>query len=188
MPEEMIVRYCAPTLAGIKTGSLFSCPCGSRERMLGDIREFNRRFREKGLVMLAARFSEKRALLYLFRPGRLAEDLRDRRAAVMLEASGYEPGCVYRPLADLFGRLRKREEFPHEIGLFLGYPPEDVKGFMENRAANCKATGLWKVYGDVEAARRVFVKYKKCTELYTKRYRSGCSLELLAVTGGSGKG
>ena len=29
--------------------------------------------------------------------------------------------------------LRLSEEFPHEIGLFLDYPLEDVKGFIENR-------------------------------------------------------
>ena len=31
MSEELMVRQCAPTLAGIKTGSLFPCPCTSRD-------------------------------------------------------------------------------------------------------------------------------------------------------------
>ena len=29
---------------------------------------------------------------------------------------------------------RKIDEFPHDIGLFLGYPPEDVLGFITNKA------------------------------------------------------
>ena len=33
-------------------------------------------------------------------------------------------------------------EFPHEVGLFLGYPPEDVKGFIDHRANNFKCAGL----------------------------------------------
>ena len=33
MSEELVVRQCAPTLAGIKTGSLFSCPCDSPEEL-----------------------------------------------------------------------------------------------------------------------------------------------------------
>ena len=72
-------------------------------------------------------------------------------------------------------------EFPHEVGLFLSYPPEDVKGFIENRAANAKCTGVWKVYGDERQARQTFAKYKKCTQVYCERWQSGSGLDKLAV-------
>ena len=39
------------------------------------------------------------------------------------------------------------------MGLFLSYPPEDVKGFIAHRANDFKCAGLWKVYGDEEKAR-----------------------------------
>ena len=39
------------------------------------------------------------------------------------------------------------------MGLFLSYPPEDVKGFIDHRANDFKCAGLWKVYGDEEKAR-----------------------------------
>ena len=67
------------------------------------------------------------------------------------------------------------------MGLFLSYPPEDVKGFIENRAANAKCTGVWKVYGDEEKARSLFAKYRKCTEIYCTLWQSGLKLEQLAV-------
>ena len=35
--EETVVRQCAPTLAGIKTGSLFPCPCRDEGALLDDI-------------------------------------------------------------------------------------------------------------------------------------------------------
>ena len=73
------------------------------------------------------------------------------------------------------------KEFPHEIGLFLSYPPEDVKGFIENRAANYKLSGLWKVYGDEKKAKELFAKYKKCTDIYCERYEAGCGIAELAV-------
>ena len=44
MSEEMVVRQAAPTLAGIKTGSLFPCPCAEKDVLLGEIRAFNRRY------------------------------------------------------------------------------------------------------------------------------------------------
>ena len=43
MSEETVVRQCAPTLAGIKTGSLFPCPYDSREELLQDVRSLNKR-------------------------------------------------------------------------------------------------------------------------------------------------
>ena len=56
---------------------------------------------------------------------------------------------------------RYRVEFPHEIGLFLDYPPEDVRGFMEDRSAKSLAVGYWKVYGNVRKARRTFRRYRR---------------------------
>ena len=71
--------------------------------------------------------------------------------------------------------------FPHEIGLFLGYPLQDVLGFIENRGQGSKLVGTWKVYGDEEAARRTFARYKKCTAVYSRCLKEGTPLEKLAV-------
>ena len=70
-------------------------------------------------------------------------------------------------------------DFPHEVGLFLGYPAEDVRGFIENRAAGCKCVGCWKVYGDVNAAKMRFASFEKCTRDNCGRLRRGCTLEQL---------
>ena len=78
-------------------------------------------------------------------------------------------------------RICECDEFPHEIGLFLGYPPEDVRGFIEEGAAKCKCTGCWKVYGDVERAQKLFAAYKKCTAVYQKQHAQGKSIEQLTV-------
>ena len=87
------------------------------------------------------------------------------------------PGRTDRPAQ----RLRRQEEFPHEVGLFLSYPPEDVAGFIANNARRCKCAGLWKVYGDEKKARRMFHAYKTCTADYCRHLRSGRPLEELVV-------
>ena len=71
--------------------------------------------------------------------------------------------------------------FPHEVGLFLGYPPKDVKGFIENNGECSKCTGCWKVYGDEKKAKDTFDKYKMCTAEYMKRYSEGVGLDNLVV-------
>ena len=181
MSDLYLVRHCAPTLAGIKTGSLFTCPYGCREALFQSVRRMNQRLLHKGLRVVPLRCSENKALIYIYRPKRLATDLSDPAAAQILEQYGYDNSTCGRCVVRLVRRLREQEEFPHEIGLFLGYPPEDVCGFIENRACNCKCVGCWKVYGDEEAARRKFAQYKKCTRIYWDQWAKGKPVERLAV-------
>ena len=84
MAEEILIRQGAPTLAGIKTGSLFPCPCEDREALLSDVRKLNRRLSPKGLCLLPLRFLAGQALLYLYRPAGLRRDLRDAQASELL--------------------------------------------------------------------------------------------------------
>lgn len=60
MSEEVIVRLGAPTLAGIKTGSLFTCAYTSRKSVEESLRQLNRCFAPKGLCLLPLRYSEKK--------------------------------------------------------------------------------------------------------------------------------
>ena len=105
-------------------------------------------------------------------------------AEVLDAASGLflPPNCD-RCVVRLIQRLRgRRRNSPHEIGLFLSYPPEDVKGFIDNNAANFKYSGLWKVYGDEKRAKAMFEKFKKCTDIYCRMWQAGVSLDRLAVS------
>lgn len=183
MSEEMIIRHCSPTLAGLKTGNLFSCACDTREELTLALRKLNRTLVPKGLRVIPLRFRGGRALIYVYRPKGLKRDLSDEQARAILEGQGYMPECTDQCVMQLIRRLRTSEEFPHEIGLFLSYPPEDVCGFIRNGACNHKCVGCWKVYGDEEAARRTFARYEKCTRVYGERWQSGSSLERLTVAG-----
>ena len=181
MSEEYVVRQCAPTLAGIKTGSLFPCPYQSRQALMSEIRALNRRLSPKGLILLPVRYLDGKALLYLARPRNLRQDLKHRLAAQVLEQAGYSCSKSEQCVVRLIRRLKENEDFPHEIGLFLSYPPEDVKGFIDNRACNFKCSGLWKVYGDEARAQAMFARFRKCTEIYCKLWQEGSSIEQLAV-------
>ena len=181
MSETMLVECCAPTLAGLKTGSLFSCPYQDREELKAQIRHCNACLRAAGLVLLPLRYTEKKVLLYLYRPKALQRDLNDSEARAILSTAGYGRASCGACLLHLMQRLRENEDFPHEIGLFLSYPPEDVRGFIDNRAKNYKCVGTWKVYGDADAAQRIFERYQTCTNNYCRRIEEGESLQSLAV-------
>lgn len=181
MPIDYLVKQCSPTLAGLKTGSLFSYCYSDRDNLNNELREINRVISKKGLRMIPLKIEDNRALIYIWRIDRLDNDLKDSKACELLSRYGYtlrsSQGCINQ----LISRLNCDGEFPHEIGLFLGYPPEDVEGFIENNAKCYLCCGTWKVYGDSEKASNVFESYKRCEEIYTQKVKAGVSLEELTV-------
>lgn len=179
--EELLIRHCSPTLAGIKTGNLFPVNLGSENELKACVREWNKSLSHKGLRIMPMRFENGRALIYVYRPSHLSKDLSESMAEDILSSLGYSGKTPERCIGELMKRMRQSEDFPHEIGLFLGYPPEDVKGFIENKACGSKCTGCWKVYGDENAAKKIFARYKKCTAIYSKLFADGRSLEKLTV-------
>lgn len=179
MSEELIVRHCAPTLANLKTGSLFVCPITDRPSFFSSLRSLNELLVPKGLRALPLRIREYSALVYLYRPSRLKKDLEDPAAIKILQDHGYS--CYGKCLPKLIERVRASEEFPHEIGLFLGYPPEDVQGFLDHRP--CKCSGCWKVYGDENKAKKTFALYKKCERVYCQQLALGIDIKRLTVAG-----
>lgn len=183
MSEDMLIRYCAPTLAGLKTGSLFSCSCTNKEGLTRDICLINRKLVPKGIRILPLRVGEGKALIYVYRPDPLMCDLGDERARELLLRYGYRPEDPNSCVVHLMHRLRSESGFPHEIGLFLSYPPEDVKGFIEKGPREHKCLGCWKVYGDEKAARCTFEKYERCSRIYSMQWQKGRSIEQLTVAG-----
>lgn len=183
MSEDMMIRNCSPTLAGLKTANLFTCPFSGTGEMIDNLRSWNHIFTNKGLRVLPLRYRNGHALIYLYRTSHLSRDLCREDARCLLRERGYTSDNAEQCIIHLKKRIRDSEEFPHEIGLFLGYPPEDVSGFIENQAGGYKVAGCWKVYGDVAAAEETFAKYKKCTEIYSKYLAVGHTVEQLTVAG-----
>jgi len=182
MSEGIVIRHCSPTLAGMKTGNIFSYVFQNPEEMRDTVRRLNRVLVKKGLRVIPLRSRNNRTLIYVFRPTHLLRDLQNSLACRLLSERGY---CCEKPdhcIVQLRRRLNEAEDFPHEIGLFLGYPPEDVCGFIENRDEGCKLVGCWKVYGDEAGARRTFEKFKKCTNIYCRQWAMGKPMEQLAIT------
>lgn len=180
MPEELVVRHCAPTLAGLKTASLFTVISDSEEELRQDVTELNEKLNGRRIHVLVLGRFRNRARIYLYRPDRLAEDLHKDLAVQILCERGYDPDDLGQCLDTLLKKLEGNYQFPHEIGLFLGYPPGDVQGFIENLKP-CKCTGIWKVYTDEQAARKTFERFQKCRDIYEKQVSAGIPLTRLAV-------
>ena len=177
MSELLLIENGAPTLANLKTASLFTVPAKGRNAE----ESWKRTLAEKGVTLTILRERGERLLVYIYRAERLKKDLSHPEARCILCREGYRWKTTGEALATLQQRLHQGEGFPHEIGLFLGYPPEDVAGFIQHRGRICKCTGCWKVYGDEQQAVRQFAQFKKCRDIYLRLFCGGRSLTQLTV-------
>ena len=181
MLERYLIAHCAPTLASLKTASLFRLAYTSEEDLRGQLKKWNRQLGDKGVSLLVLRRVERTALVYVCRKSRLRRDLCRPGVAGFLSSCGYSSAEPDKAIETLKQRLAAFDGFPHEIGLFLGYPLGDVLGFIENAGRNWKCTGCWEVYTDECEAVKLFAKFQKCRDVYARLWKDGRSIRQLTV-------
>ena len=181
--EDVLVRQCAPTLAGMKPGSIFCVKPPSAEAMRRKVQQWDKQLKPLGLSVqiLLERPGSGSMIVYVYRRKHLERTLLNGDCQKFLERMGYAQTDLDGLLAQLSHRLETRPEFPHEIGVFLGYPLQDVIGFIENRGQNFTCCGFWKSYSDPAEMQVCFACYRKCIHTYMALFEQGIPLEKLAV-------
>ena len=179
MLDRAIVNHASPTLARLKLGNLFNYPVSANfDTEFADLQAL---LAGKGVALSVLRETRDKVLVYIYRADELARALRNDGVRRLLKSCGYARFDVDGALEALKSRLNDTNAFPHEIGVFLGYPLEDVLGFIENGGRNCLACGCWKVYANECEALAAFKRYEKCKSVYQRLFASGCPLSRLTV-------
>lgn len=117
-----------------------------------------------------------RVLLLVYRRALLELHLAQPDARAFLKRAGYPSGGLEATLIHFGARLSQAGSFPHEAGVILGYPLADVEGFLRDGGKNYKFSGYWKVYGNEEEARALFVRFNRCREALCRRVAAGKSI------------
>ena len=181
--EAVLVRQCAPTLAGMKPGSIFCFNHSPLEVSRQKVCQWNKQLAPFGLTVqiLLERPGSGSVIVFVYRHDRLEQMLSDDAYQSFLSEAGYERTNLDGLLEQLSYRLRTQPEFPHEIGVFLGYPLRDVIGFIENHGRNFTCCGFWKSYGDPAEMQVCFACYRRCIQTYVAMFEQGIPIERLAV-------
>ncbi len=168
-----LVLQCSPVIADIKVSNLFMVG-------LEDMAETKLLTRQMGLRYQVLGLSGSRVVLLIYREERLADYLARTEVRELLQKMDYSETEPIRMVRKFAARYRKylsgEADFPHEMGLFLGYPAEDVAGYIQNKGRHALYTGYWKVYGHAEEKKRLFRRYEMARESLLRRMKSGCSL------------
>lgn len=172
--EQQIVYQCAPVLADIKLANLLITDISN----LNDVKNL---FFGSDIEVEELEMKTKKAMVYLYRRKELQEYLFSVQIQYFLRQNGY----VCMSVEEFIRFLKKRYilycenkiEFPHELGVFLGYPLDDVKGFIKNRGTNYILSGYWKVYNKEFYQDKLFSYYKEARILLWNLLKSGITLQ-----------
>lgn len=172
--QEKLALYSAPTLIGMKTASLFRI----QKKDIPDYKEclyyYNQHFNEYGIQICILHENKTSVLIYIYEHTSLNHILSNPLVWNILKQFDYPNQDLTKALNHLRRRLLENE-FPHEIGFFLGYPLHDVISFMD-KSSKCKLIGHWKVYGNVKNTQKTFQKFECCTKMVHKKISNGESI------------
>lgn len=173
-----VAVQCAPVLKGVKVSNLMTVKPGQWHQIRA-------RLRKSRIICILLYADARREVLFLYRYEQMAALLGQKKVRSFLAEYGYTAFDV----AAVFKRLRRRYqqyaggvlEFPHELGVLLEYPVEDVEGFIRNRGENSLAARYWKVYHNPQEAERTFQIYDAAKEQALMEIVGGSALDEVAV-------
>ena len=174
--EAQLALRCAPLLAGLKTSNLLILKEAQSSRIQRLIIRTN-------ISSYSFYKDGRQTFLLLYQPKQLESHLAETKARQILCQLGYLENSL-NGLLEIFGKRyqlyrRGKGRFPHEMGLFLGYPPEDVRGFVENNGENCLCAGYWKVYDNAPEKLSLFHKFDEAKERMIRMLAAGVCMEEL---------
>ena len=165
--QFQIVFQCAPVFKGVKASNIITLPEGTWKRLKGRIAGGEVR------VMLLHGGGKNEVILF-YREKWLHNILKKPEVESFFKTHGYTDLV----LSAVLSRMQERYEayvqgemdFPHELGILLQYPLEDVKSFIVNAGKNSLFCGYWKVYHNPKEARKIFHLYDRIREKAAREF------------------
>ena len=172
-----IVLQCAPFLKGKKV----SCGITMEDSMYDELHNI---LSGSGISYRRLSAAEGRCLVLFYREKELSEYVNRVGIRSFIREFGYIEMGLDEMLERLSCRtaLFSREEigYPHEIGIFFGYPVEDVQGFIRNAGREYLFLGYWKVYSNPMAAKMIFKEYDQAKVCAVNEFLTGKSIKDIA--------
>lgn len=157
--ERHLAYFCSPVLMKKKVSNLVSISKRDLDNIDEYIEYYNLHLNGFDFVIEKLCECDNRVLILVYNRTSLSEHICSYENMYLLKRYGYKESYSLRKMLSILKDRIARTKFPHEIGVFLGYPVADIVGFIQNRGKNYKLNGYWKVYGDEEYARDLFELY-----------------------------
>lgn len=177
----MLAVHCAPVLRGMKAANSITVN-------INDSSSMSRLLAGTGISYRVLRTTGNKEILYLYREKAITDYLTSEEVWNFLREYGYQNCNLQKLLDRLSYRLHLFSEgripFPHEIGVFLEYPLDDVKGFLINNGKDSYCSGYWKVYHNMPEALRKFRQYDVERDLVIREIIEGKTIREIVLEAG----
>ena len=172
--QSQLVLQCAPLIVGLKISNLFVTEPKS-------LRALRTILHKSDLSFYVLNSTEDKVTCFVFREKSLERYLQKKENQELLVEMGYSENLSLTQMMLMFRRRYRAYlegccDFPHEMGVFLEYPIEDVRGFIENEGRNFLYSGYWKVYEDADAKKETFEMYEIAKETLVCLLAGGMSI------------
>ncbi len=166
----ILANYCMPTLLKAKPSNVVNVNKKYVEDEMKFYQIISNEIEQFGSSCSILYDNEVMCLLLIYNNELLHQVLVQNENEFVLKSYGYE---FHNNLVEnSIERLRERYkvyrnegmDFPHELGIILGYPLKDVKDFIKNNGRNYIFCGVWKVYNDVDKAEKTFEVFRMLRE------------------------
>lgn len=181
--EENIAYSCAPCFSGLKPANLFSIPADSFKNINFLYESF---LNEKGFYLEILCQCKKRVQIFLYNEKALRNLLLQHDVKDALKFFGYSENSSFIEKLNILSTKMSgavsnhgcdgQTSFPHEIGIFLGYPVYDVLEYYKKRGEGFIFSGYWKVYSNAEKAEKIFNQYNECKKHFALQIEQGLRL------------
>ena len=176
--ELQLALQCAPVITGIKVSNLFIIDKNKVDEVYNIIDETD----------ISAYFlyeDAAKANILLYRKNELQQYLFQKENRQFVRKLGYDSVYIDELLPEFAIRFSMyqttQEDFPHEMGILLGYPVEDVEGFIINNGKNELYTGYWKVYDNLTEKLILFNYYEAAREHFICLVTKGMDMNTILM-------
>lgn len=174
--SHTFIYQCAPVLAGLKVSNLLIVKKSYAIQAQNMINEC-------GLAAFVLYISEQKITFLVYNSEKLSAYINSSECAEFMKLNGHSDLSIKAVLYEISIRyrlhMRMLGNFPHELGIILGYPIEDVVGYIEHEGNDYLYNGYWKVYSNVEETKDRFKKFDEATEYMLRMMLNGEDLSTL---------
>ena len=124
--EEIIARHCGPALAGIKPANLVSVSKSKIDGLAEKTAALNEELNRKDIYLETLCECDKSSVILVYKRQMLDKYLNKPEILGLLKKFGYKKCDDVTGYISQLKRRMNGENFPHEIGAFLGYPIHDI--------------------------------------------------------------
>lgn len=181
--KSVIAYNCAPTLKGLKAASTVTL-CDYDRNMKNNWRLYKKEIlKELSIKSIELRETKNYITILFYDESLLYNKLKKEDISCFLSDYGYKPGSSLDQYLYTLKRRYEAMNCPHELGIFLDFPLQDVKTFIDNPNKPYLLCGYWKVYHNETYALRAFKSFDEAKlEIIGRVFRDNLLLKETLLT------